>query len=166
MDNPQPQKFEDVRSFSLSEADEATLLTLQDECTLTWITRDGSPMSSIVNFVARDGRFYITTAAQRPRVAAFRRDPRCTIVISAKGTSIGISQTVTYKGTATILDDGPTKAWFYPALARRKFPADPERAKWYAEMLDSPNRVVLEISPTKRVSYDGRKKQSFEDRDS
>ncbi|MFM7745824.1 MAG: hypothetical protein ACKO8T_09205 [Actinomycetota bacterium] len=50
MSDPQAENFEDVRAFSPSEADKAHLLSLQDECTLTWITRDGSPMSSIVNF--------------------------------------------------------------------------------------------------------------------
>jgi len=71
---------------------------------------------------------------------------------------------VTYKGTVDIHDDEETKSWFYPALAARKFPTDAERAAWYADMLDSPNRVILCINPTKRVSYDGRKKQSFDDR--
>ncbi len=156
------ENFEDVRSLSLDAEAEATLLELQDECTLTWITRDGSPMSSIVNFVSHDGLFYVTTAVQRPRVTAFRRDPRCTLVISSKGTEISFSQTVTYKGMVTILDDDATKQWFYPALSARKFPDQPERAQWYANMLDSPNRVILRITPTKRISYDGSKKQRFE----
>lgn len=71
---------------------------------------------------------------------------------------------MTYKGTVDIHDDEETRSWFYPALAARKFLTDTKRVAWYADMLDSPNRVVLRINPTKRVSYDGRKKQGFDDR--
>ena len=149
--------FEDVTSFGLDPADEARLLELQDECTFGWVTKDGSPMSSIVNFVYDRGLFFVTTAVQRPRVKALMRDPRCVIVISSKGTAISVSQTVTYKATVEILSDRETKDWFYPALSARKH-RDIEKAREYAAMLDSPDRVILRITPVKRVSYDGAKK--------
>ena len=149
--------FEDVTSYGLNPSDEDRLLALQDECSFGWVTKDGSPMSSIVNFVYRDGLFYVTTAIQRPRVKALTRDPRCVIVISSKGTGITVSQTVTYKGTVEFLSDRETKDWFYPALSARKH-TDSEKAREYAAMLDSPDRVILKITPVKRVSYDGAKK--------
>ena len=55
-------------------------------------------------------------------------------------------------------DDAETKAWFYPALAERLMTKwGPERVDEFAHMLDSPRRVIIEITPTLRVGYDGAK---------
>ncbi len=100
----------------------------------------------------------MTASGQRKRVPAIRRDPRVALVISSPGTALGPSKTVSYKGTARVLDDPETKAWFYPALAERLMTKyGPERVREFAKMLDSPRRVVIEVTPTLRVGYDGDK---------
>ena len=107
--------YEDVSIFRLSEERERRLLDAQTECTFMWTNRAGEPVGVIMNFVVRDGRFWITCTRQRKRVPAVVARPRVALAITSRGTDIGISQTVTYKGTATVRDDDATKTWFYPA---------------------------------------------------
>ena len=49
------------------------------------------------------------------------------------------------------------KDWFYPALGERVSGGNAEAAANFAEMLDSPLRVILEITPEKWITYDGEK---------
>jgi hypothetical protein len=76
------------------------------------------------------------------------------VAISSRGTDIGISQAVTYKGTATVLDDAETLAWFYPVLAAKVRPGDPSAQAAFARHLDSPGRVVIRVEPDVRIGFD------------
>jgi hypothetical protein len=149
-----PDDFEDVSVFTLSGEREDTLLRTQTECTFMWTTRDGDPVGVIMNFVWHQGRFWLTATRQRKRIAAIERDPRVAIAISSRGTNIGISQAVTYKGVAVLHDDHETKAWFYPMLASLVRPDDVAKQAAFVALLDSPGRVVIEIIPSKRIGFD------------
>jgi hypothetical protein len=55
-----------------------------------------------------------------------------------------------------VVHDSPEiKEWFYPELAEALQGHSPERRDAFAEFLDSPRRVVLEVTPTQRIGYDG-----------
>jgi hypothetical protein len=56
-----------------------------------------------------------------------------------------------------IHSDRETKDWFYLAMGERMNPKSPERALALANNFDTPNRIVLELTPHKIISYDGRK---------
>lgn len=151
--------YEDLTAYGLDLDEEQRLHERQNECTLSWITADGSPMSSIMSYVARDGKFWMTSASQRKRVPAMRRDPRCAITVSSTGADMGRNKTVTYKGIATIREDPATKAWFYRALAERLRAGQGEvEIERLVRFFDSPNRVIIEITPGLRVGYDSAKK--------
>jgi hypothetical protein len=62
--------YEDVSMFALAGEREQTLLDTQTECTFMWTTRDGDPVGVIMNFVAHDGRIWVTCTRRRKRVAA------------------------------------------------------------------------------------------------
>ncbi|MFN3215941.1 MAG: pyridoxamine 5'-phosphate oxidase family protein [Acidimicrobiales bacterium] len=149
--------YEDVTVFGLDDEDELKMLALQNECTFIWSNKEGWPVGVIMSYVFVDGCFWMTLSSQRARVPAMRRDPRCAVCVTSKGTSLGANQTVTYKGTCEILDDDETKAWFYPALAKAIRPDDEQAARNFAGFLDSPRRVIFKITPTQRIGYDGRK---------
>lgn len=149
--------YEDVTVYTLDEAAEEELLRAQNELTFIWSTKEGWPVGVIMSYVFRDGKFWCTASSQRKRVAAVRRDPRVCVVVTSKGSGVEGSRAVTYKGTCRLLDDGETKAWFYPALAQAINPDDPERAERFASFLDSPRRVIFEITPEQRIGYDGTK---------
>lgn len=146
--------YEDVTAFVLDPDREATLIDAQTECTFMWSTKDGDPVGVIMNYLWHDGRFWITCTRRRKRVAAVEARPRVALAITSRGTSIGISQAVTYKGDAIVHDDEATKAWFYPALAARVRPESKERQDAFVHHLDTEGRVVIEIRPTQRIGFD------------
>lgn len=146
--------YEDVSMFALAGEREQLLLDTQTECTFMWSTRDGDPVGVIMNFVWRDGRFWVTCTRRRKRVAAVEARPRVAVAVSSRGTDIGVSQAVTYKGSAVVHDDEATKAWFYRALAERVRPGDTAKQDAFVHHLESPGRVVIEIVPDTRIGFD------------
>jgi general stress protein 26 len=146
--------YEDVSMYALADEREQRLLDTQTECTFMWSTSDGDPVGVIMNFVEHDGHFWLTCTRRRKRVPAVEARPRVAIAISSRGTDIGISQAVTYKGNAIVHDDADTKAWFYPALAAKVRPDSTTKQEAFVHHLDSPGRVVIEIVPDKRIGFD------------
>ena len=57
--------YEDVTKYGLDQASEEELLTTQIECTFIWSNSDGHPVGVIMNYVYRDGRFWLTASSQR-----------------------------------------------------------------------------------------------------
>jgi hypothetical protein len=148
--------YERVSVYGLDAPGLDELLRLQAECTFHWSTRDGWPVGVVMSYLWREGRFWLTAGAHRHRIEAVRRDPRVSIVVSSTGTALGSGKSATAKGRCTVHEDRRTKAWFYPELASRLH-RDPEAAAAFVAFLDSPLRVVLEVEPTKWITYDGAK---------
>ncbi len=153
-DETYTDSYEDVSTFSLDDRREQRLLGTQTECCFMWSTKDGDPVGVIMNFVAHDGRFWLTCTRRRKRVPAVEARPRVAIAVSSRGTDIGVSQTVTYKGNAIVHDDEATKAWFYPTLAAKVRPGSTDQQKAFVHHLDTPGRVVIEIVPDTRIGFD------------
>jgi general stress protein 26 len=146
--------YEDVSMYALNTTSEQTLLGAQTECCFMWSTSTGDPVGVIMNFVSHDGRFWLTCTRRRKRVPAIEARPRVAIAVSSRGTDIGISQTVTYKGNATVHDDVDMKAWFYPMLAAKVRPDSADQQAAFVHHLDTPGRVVIEIVPDTRIGFD------------
>ena len=147
--------YEDVTLYELSDEREQELLDKQVECNFIWTNKDGHGLGVIMNYVARDGRVWLTATSQRARIKALRRDPRASVVISSMGTDMGAGKTITYKGHVVIHEDQETKDWFYPAMAEviSPYPAPtPEAAMAH---LDTELRVILEFIPEKTIKFDG-----------
>ena len=121
-DEKYADNYEDVSMYALDDEREQRLLDAQTECTFMWSTSAGDPVGVIMNYLAKDGRFWLTCTRRRKRVPAIEARPRVAIAVTSRGTDIGISQAVTYKGNAIVHDDADTKAWFYAALAARVRP--------------------------------------------
>jgi general stress protein 26 len=146
--------YEDVTKYGLDQASEADLLARQIECTFIWSNSEGHPLGVIMNYVFRDGRFWLTASSQRARVPAVRRDPRVSVVVTSRGSGITTSKSLTYKGHCVVHEDEATKTWFYPALAAAVRPGDPDAAAAFVRHLDSPRLVVLEVVPEGRIGFD------------
>lgn len=153
-DTQYTDSYEDVSGFTLSGGREATLLAAQTECVFMWTTRDGDPVGVVMNFVWHDGAFWLTCTRRRKRVPAIEARPRVAVAISSRGTDIGISQTVTYKGSAVVLEDPATLAWFFPVLAAKVRPGDDAKQAAFVAHLDSPGRVVVRIDVDTRIGFD------------
>jgi len=149
-----PSDYEDVSVFTLSDEREQVLFEKQTECTFMWTNKAGEPVGVIMNYVYREGSFWLTATRQRARIPAIERDPRVAVAMSSRGTDIGISQSVTYKGIAVVHEDAATKEWFYPALAASVRPDSETKQQAFVDHLDSDGRVVIEVKPTTRIGFD------------
>jgi general stress protein 26 len=157
IDHPEETNYEDVTKYDLDAGDEEALLLAHNECTFIWSNKEGWPVGVIMSYIYRKGSFWLTASGQRARVSAVRRDPRCAIVVTSTGSPLPKNKTVTYKGMCTLHDDQATKDWFYPDLSEALNRNDPVRAEFFQKFLDSPRRVIFEVSPTQRIGYDGSK---------
>jgi hypothetical protein len=146
--------YDDVSVFALSDEREETLLNKQTECCLMWTTDSGDPVGVYMNFVWANGSFWLTATKQRARMKAYKKRPRGAIAITSRGTDIGISQAVTYKGDIILHESDDVKKWFYPALAARVRPESAERQAAFVEHLDTPMRMVIELKPDVRIGFD------------
>ena len=149
--------FEDVTLYPLDPPVLEELLRTQNECAFVWGTREHWPVGVTMSYVWRDGRFWLTSAERRKRIAAVRRDPRVSVVVTSAGTKLGPSRTATAKGRCVLRDDRATKDWFYPELSRRIMGGEGEGARLFQRHLDSPGRLILEVTPEQWITYDGHK---------
>lgn len=153
-DDDYVDSYEDVSRFALSDEREQTLLDRQTECVFMWATQQGDAVGVYMNYVVHDGRFWLTCTRRRARVRALERRPRAAVAVSSRGTDIGISQAITYKGDVTLHDDGDTRTWFYRALAEKVRPGDKDKQDAFVQHLDTPGRVVIELVPDTRIGFD------------
>ena len=150
--------YEDVSVYPLDPEIQEDLLGSQNELAFVWGTKDHWPVGVMMSYVWRDGSFWVTSASQRKRIAAVRRDPRVSVIVSSTGTHLGPARTATAKGRCIIHEpDDEMKAWFYPALAKAVMGGEGPVTDAFADMLDSQNRLVLQGVPEKWITYDATK---------
>ena len=147
-----------VSIYPFSDTEIEQLMNNSNECVLMWATKDGWPVGVVHAFVWHDGKIWITFAAHRHRAAAIRRDNRVSVCVSSTGYPARVGGdlargAVTFKGRAAILDDEKTKRWFYPALSKKLNPDNAAGETFFNSLLDSPLRVVLAVSPEKKIMY-------------
>ena len=148
--------YEDVSVFSLDERREQVLHEKQTECVFMSTNSSGDPIGVVMNYVEKNGNFWLTCTRRRKRVSALEQRPRASIAVSSRGTNIGISQAVTYRGTVNIYEDDNIRNWFYRALAEKVRPDNKSQQDAFVEHLDTPGRVVIELIPDTdgRIGFD------------
>lgn len=149
--------LEEVAGYPLDESDREQLLALQRVCSVCWTTAEGWPVGVTHRYIWSRERIWVTTSAQRHRVKALRRRPQSCVIISGDGTELGPDRTLTFKTLCTVHEDRDTLEWFYKEFSTALHPDNPAGQEGLAAMLDTPRRVVLELEPTKIISYDGAK---------
>lgn len=148
--------FVNLTSVAMRPDTEAELLRTQTECTIMWPTRDGHPIGVIMSYVWSEGSFWLTSAENRARVKAWRRDPRVAVALTSTGSALAPGKGITYKGIVVLHDDEARKQWYYKALADIRYGDDPEYHAQYIKSLDTPGRVIIEVKPeVSLASYDG-----------
>jgi nitroimidazol reductase NimA-like FMN-containing flavoprotein (pyridoxamine 5'-phosphate oxidase superfamily) len=148
------QNYEEVEHFPIDPEMQEKILLEQNECSFVWGPKDNWAVGVIMSYVWRDGKFWLTASSQRARIYAVRRDPRVSLVISSVGTSFGPAKSITVKGHVRILDDDETKARVLPQIASVVLPGADELQARFVNMMDSPRRVVLEVTPEKWITFD------------
>lgn len=147
--------YEDVSKYALDDESERRLVETQTECTFMWTNSQGEPVGVIMNYVFREGAVWVSCVRARKRVPAIEARPRVAIAISSRGTNIGRSMSLTYKGTAAVYDDAATNNWMNHELANAVRPGNPDQAAAFAQHLAaSPGRVAIKIVPDTRIGFD------------
>ena len=149
--------YEELNIASLDSDVEAQLLESQTECSFIWANREGWPVGLTMSFLFAKESFWLTTSGQHKRVAAVRRDPRVSIVVSSLGSHLPPMKTITYKGLCTVHDDPAIREWFLPVFAASLHRGDEQWQQEFIAKLDSPRRVILEVVPNQRIAFDGDK---------
>ena len=137
------------------------LMATSGECVLMWGTKDGWPVGVTHAFLWSGGKIWITFAAHRHRAAAIRRDNRVSVNVSSAGYPPGAPEelprgAITFKGTGEFFEDDDTKKWFYTALAKKLNPESEEGAQAFYGILDSPLRIILAVTPVKKIMYNAK----------
>jgi hypothetical protein len=146
--------YEDLTACSLSPELEQQLVQSLHECVFMWTNKAGEAFGVVMSYLAKDGKFWLTAAERRARIAALRRFPRASLCINSTGSRMGGGKTVTYKGSCVVHDDRETKDWFYPEFSRALRPDNAAAAATFQKFLDSPHRVIIEFTPDYSLSFD------------
>jgi hypothetical protein len=150
-----------VSIFPFTDDEIDTLMNTSVECVLMWATKDGWPVGVTHAFVWHEGKIWLTFALHRHRTVAIKRDNRVSINVSSAGYPAGVPEeapggAITFKGTGEFFDDDETKSWFYTALAQKLNPGNADGEEFFYDLLDSPLRTVLVITPVKKIMYNGK----------
>lgn len=154
----QTTDHEAVSIYQFTDAEVDTLMTHSLECVLMWATKDGWPVGVTQSFVWDDGKIWLTFTAQRHRAAAIRRDNRVSVNVSSRGYPDGApadlpSGAITFKGRGEFFEDDKTKHWYYEALSKKLNPDNKAGEEFFYNLLDSPLRVILAVTPEKLIAY-------------
>lgn len=156
----QTHDHEIVSIYPFSDEEVDQLMNNSVECVLMWATKDGWPVGVTHAFVWHDGKIWITFSNHRHRAAAIRRDNRVSVNVSSKGYPVEREDlpggAITFKGTGEYFDDEDTKKWFYTALSQKLNPTSAEGEEFFYNLLDSPLRTILAVTPVKKIMYNGK----------
>jgi general stress protein 26 len=108
-----------------------------------------------MNFIHEDDRLWLTAVEGRAQVVALATEPRVSVVVSSAGTALQGRRMVALRGVATVHRDRQVLDHWLDVFAGRW------RTEGVAELrrlLDSPNRVVIEVADLRvAVSHDHRR---------
>jgi len=158
---PGERHIEDLAEARLSITGQQELWDAQTEGVLTFL-QDGLPTAVVMSFLVDErGHFWFATVEGRRQVRGVDSDPHVAVVVSNTGTDLPGRRMVALRGAATVHRDRVVVMDAVGRLAPRLAPDDPEA---FVRLLDSPNRVVIEVVPTRvtashdssRLAGDGR----------
>ncbi|MDX1734442.1 MAG: hypothetical protein R3228_08740 [Halioglobus sp.] len=154
----QTSDHETVSIYRFTDDEVELLMNNSNEAVLMWSTKDGWPVGVTHAFVWSDGKIWLTFTAQRHRAAAIRRDDRVSVNVSSAGYPATSPDdlprgAITFKGRGEFFDDDKTKHWFYTALSKKLNPTNKAGEEAFYNLLDSPLRTVLAVTPEKLIMY-------------
>ncbi len=134
----------------LTAEEQEAFLRENRKCALATIDKDGFPHVVAMNFVARDGAFYMTSYGKAQKVVNIRRDPKVGLMVET-GSAYAELKGVMVRGHCEIIEgaDAVHQVFAWSAEARGDTYKRPAGASSSA-----PKRVVLKIVPHKTVTWD------------
>ena len=136
------------QQIRLSPDEQAAFFRERKKAALATIDRDGFPHVVAMNYVARDGAFYMTSYGKAQKVVNIRRNPK------VAGDEYAELRGVMIRGRCEVLDDEASVRAAFAARAGAQANASPVQP---GALASAPKRVVLRIVPEKVISWDHRK---------
>ena len=132
-------------------ADEQTaFLRTNRKAALATLDKDGFPHVTAMNFVMRDGAFYMTSYGKAQKVVNIRRNPKVALMIEA-GDAYAELRGVMVRGQCEIIEGAEAVRAAFAAMAEARG-TTPSRPSGAGD--SAPKRVVLKVIPEKISSWD------------
>jgi PPOX class probable F420-dependent enzyme len=112
------------QQIQLSPDEQAAFFRERKKAALATIDKDGFPHVVAMNYVARDGAFYMTSYGKAQKVVNIRRNPRVALMIEA-GDEYAELRGVMIRGRCEILDDEASVKAAFAARATAQADAAP-----------------------------------------
>src|SRR5882724_5694910 len=141
------------RQIQLAPDEQATFLHEHRKAALATIDKSGFPHLVAMNFVVKDGAYYMTSYGKAQKVVNIRRNPKVALMIEA-GDEYAELRGVMIRGRCDILEDETSVRAAFESRAGAQASASPVQP---GALASAPKRVVLKIVPEKVVSWDHRK---------
>ena len=134
----------------LTAEEQAQFLRENRKCALATLDKDGFPHVVAMNFVLRDGAYWMTSYGKAQKVVNIRRDPKVALMAET-GTAYAELKGVMVRGHCEIVEgeEAVRQVFAWSAEARGDTYKRPTGASDSA-----PKRVVLKIVPHKTVTWD------------
>jgi nitroimidazol reductase NimA-like FMN-containing flavoprotein (pyridoxamine 5'-phosphate oxidase superfamily) len=134
----------------LTTDEQAVFLREHRKAALATIDKNGFPHVTAMNFVMRDGAFYMTSYGKAQKIVNIRRNPKIAIMAEA-GTAYAELRGVMARGICEIIEGAEAvhQVFAWSAEARGESYKRPAGASSSA-----PKRVVLKLVPQTIVSWD------------
>jgi nitroimidazol reductase NimA-like FMN-containing flavoprotein (pyridoxamine 5'-phosphate oxidase superfamily) len=134
----------------LTADEQAAFLREHRKAALATIDKNGFPHVTAMNFIMRDGAFYMTSYGKAQKVLNIRRNPKIAIMVEA-GVAYAELKGVMARGPCEIIEGAEAvhQVFAWSAEARGENYSRPAGASSSA-----PKRVVLKLVPQTIVSWD------------
>ena len=142
------------RQIQLTPDEQAAFLRERRKAALATIGKDGFPHVVAMNFLAKDGVFYMTSYGKAQKVLNIRRNPKVALMAET-GDNYAELRGVMICGECEIIEGADAVREVFAAMAKARGAPPSERPRGSAD--SAPKRVVLKIVPEKVISWDHRK---------
>ncbi len=138
------------RSIKFTPEEQEAFLKSNQKCALATLDQNGFPHVVAMNYVYRDGAFYMTSYGKAQKVVNIRRNPKVGLMVET-GRVYNELQGVLVRGRCELIEDASQVgvAWSRMGQVQSGTSGVPREAT--ASM---PKRVVLKIVPEKITSWD------------
>lgn len=144
-------KWEELDSFRMSDADAYELIAKAPGCAACWTRADGHPLGVWITHVVLDGKIYVTSTENRPKTRAWLNDGRTSLVFGQPGMG-----SVTVVGRVELENNPKLQTRFLETMADNMKLTGAPRAGWLKAM-DTEGRLVGCVEVDRLITFDERK---------
>jgi PPOX class probable F420-dependent enzyme len=138
------------RQIQLTPDEQAAFLREHRKASLATIDQHGFPHVVAMNFLAKDGAFYMTSYAKAQKIVNIRRNPKVALMVEA-GDNYAELRGVMIRGRGEIIEGADAVRGVFAAMAEARGTTYQRPS---GSVDSAPKRVVLKIVPEKITSWD------------